>query len=425
MIGLFTFTLSFIPGILLRLAPFKKQITKKQKITLAGSLLCALILNYLCLFFTTKYIGVGSDIMKIDIFAFGVLTSVINIVVLKTHIKEHLFTCGLIMLQDFLVTCFVTYILSIILHLSDIPYLLFIISIYCLAVQLIFYWFFRKIIVETVRPFLFLQADNYWNSIWFVSVIIFISCFFALPLSQMMNSLYTLITIFLQYVVIVVVCRAMINDSLEMKEKLNLEKDLTLQKNHYIELANRIEEARKSRHDFKHHITVINRYLDTNEYEALREYCDELLSRNKLNVSIPYTGNPAVDGIMYHYASIAKEYGIKFDYKKINPPDISDVDLCTLLGNALDNAVTACKNVKENAFIQIVSNGEGAGMQLLIRNSFDGVVKKDKDKDKFLTRKAKGDHGIGISSMYEICQKNDILMKIAYTNDTFDVLFVF
>ena len=120
---------------------------------------------------------------------------------------------------------------------------------------------------------------------------------------------------------------------------------------------------------------------------------------------------------------MAKEHGISFDYKKINPPQISDVDLCTLLGNALDNAVTACKNVKENAFIQVISNGEGAGMQLLIRNSFDGIVKKDKDK--FLTRKTKGDHGIGISSMQEICQKNDILMKIAYTDNTFDVLFVF
>ena len=97
--------------------------------------------------------------------------------------------------------------------------------------------------------------------------------------------------------------------------------------------------------------------------------------------------------------------------------------MCTLLGNALDNAVTACKNVTDNPFIQVIANGEGAGMQLLIRNSFDGVLKKDKDK--FLTRKSKGDHGIGISSMQEICERNDILMKIVHTDNTFDVLFVF
>ena len=410
MMGLLIFTLCFVPGILLRLAPYKKQIGKKQRIILAVLQAAVLILNFLCLFFTTKYIGIGLDVMKIDIFIFGVLASVVNILVLRNHIKEHLFTCGLIMIQDFVVVSGVTYALSSILHLSDIPYLLLIISMYCLTVQLILYWFFRKIIVDTVRPFLTLQADNYWNSIWFISVIIFISCFFTLPLSEMVNSKYTLTTLFLQYIVIIVVCRAMAKDSLQMKEKLQLEKGLSLQQNHYIELATRIEEARKSRHDFKHHITVLHQYLDNQDYDGLREHCDELLSRSKLNVSIPYTGNPAVDGIMYHYASIAKEKGISFDYKKINPPQIPDVDLCTLLGNALDNAVTACMNVKENPFIQVISNGEGAGMQLLIRNSYDGVIKKEKDK--FLTRKTKGDHGIGISSMQEICQKNDILMSI-------------
>jgi hypothetical protein len=60
---------------------------------------------------------------------------------------------------------------------------------------------------------------------------------------------------------------------------------------------------------------------------------------------------------------------------------------------------------------------------VLIRNSYDGVVNK-KD-DKFLTRKTEGDHGIGINSMQEICDRNDILMKIAHTDTTFDVLFVF
>lgn len=54
MIGLLIFTLCFVPGILLRLAPFKKQVSKK-KMGIIGSLQVAvLILNYLCLFFYDK-----------------------------------------------------------------------------------------------------------------------------------------------------------------------------------------------------------------------------------------------------------------------------------------------------------------------------------------------------------------------------------
>ncbi len=428
-VGLIIFTLCFVPGILLRLAPFKESISKKQRIILGVTHSIALLINYFYLYFITQVITIGSDTMKIDIFAFGILASVINILVLRKNTKEQLFACGLIMLQDFMIISAVTYIARRIMFLpgemliNSIDDLLLIISTYCLAIQILLFWFFRRLIVSTVKPFLTLQAKNYWNGIWFVSVFMFLSCFFALPLGELINNKYTLITRLLQYVVIVAVCRTMGRDSLAIKEKMELENGLSLQQNHYMELANRIEDARRTRHDFKHRITTIHQYLDNEDYNGLKEYCNELQSHNNADVSIPYTGNPAVDGIMYHYASIAKENSISFEYKKINPPDISNVDLCTLLGNALDNAITACQNVKDGAFIQVIASGEGAGMQLLIRNSYDGII--NKDNDKFLTRKKEGDHGIGISSMQEICDRNNILMKIAYTDKTFDVLFMF
>ncbi len=422
-IGMFVFTLGFIPGILLRLAPFKKIINKKHRVILAIVHSVFLLINWCFMCSISEYIDFGSGIMKIDIFVFSLLTSLINILVLRAHTKEQLFTSGLVMLQDFIIMSAVTFLMTRIIQFVDISHLLMIISTYCLIIQLIFYWFFRRLIVSTVRPFLSLQAGKYWNGIWFVSMLMFVSCFFALPINYMMDSKHTLMTRLLQYIIIVAVCRTMVNSSLSIKEKMELEKDLSLQQNHYMELANRIEDARRIRHDFKHRITTIHQYLENEDYNGLRHYCNELQTANKADVSIPYTGNPAVDGIMYHYASIAKENGIRFEYKKINPPQISDVDLCTLLGNALDNAVTACKNVKENPFIQVISNGEGEGMQVLIRNSYDGIIKKDKEK--FLTRKSEGDHGIGISSMQEICDRNDILMKIAYTENTFDVLYVF
>ena len=428
-VGLFIFSLCFVPGILLRLSPFKESINKKQLILLCVIHSVVLIINYIYLYCVTEYATIGSDTLKVDIFTFGILASIINILVLRKNTKEQLFACGLIMTQDFIIISAVTYIArrfmlapgEMLINSAD--DLMLIISTYCLAIQILLFWFFKKLIVSTVKPFLSLQSKNYWNGIWFISVFMFLSCFFALPLGELINSKYTVITRLLQYIVIVAICRSMGKDSLAIKEKMELEKGLSLQQNHYMELANRIEDARRTRHDFKQRITTIHQYLDNEDYSGLKQYCNELQSHNNADISIPYTGNPAVDGIMYHYATIAKENGIDFEYKKINPPDISNVDLCTLLGNALDNAVTACKKLKEGAFIKVIASGEGAGMQLLIRNSYDGVIKKDKDK--FLTTKTEGDHGIGVSSMQEICDRNNILMKIVYTENTFDVLFMF
>ena len=194
LINLLIFTLCFVPGIILRLAPFKESISKKQRIVLISIHSAALVINWLSMCFITGAIGVGSDVMKVDIFAFGILASVINLLVLRKHTKEQLFTCGLIMLQDFMIISAVTYIARKLITFVDVSNLVIIVSTYCLAAQILLFWFFRKLIVSTVKPFLSLQAKNYWNGIWFVSVFMFLSCFFALPLGDLINSQYTLIT---------------------------------------------------------------------------------------------------------------------------------------------------------------------------------------------------------------------------------------
>lgn len=63
-------TLFFIPGVLLRIAPFKKLIEKKQKIWTLSAQMCALLFHCVCMDVITKYIGVSPDVLKIDVFAF-------------------------------------------------------------------------------------------------------------------------------------------------------------------------------------------------------------------------------------------------------------------------------------------------------------------------------------------------------------------
>ena len=412
----------FIPGILLRLAPFFTLIDKKKRIKLTIVHSLALISNIVISYFVITHFYDGISFYKGEIFFYGIFVTILNILVLRSRVKEHLFTGGLVMLLDHTINGIIIYVLNLVL--KDIKAEDFLIAIISyMAVHLLAFWLLYRFVVKTVRPFLSIDSNNYWRGIWFVSVVMFFSCFFSLPTQMYIDNINALISRITQFVAIIAICRAMIKDSLAMKEKYEIEKELSLQQSHYCELANRIEETRRARHDLKHRLAIVNSYLDNKNYEGLRDYCNELENHSKVNVTIPYTGNPTVDGIMYHYATVAAENNIRFDYRKINPPEISNVDLCTLLGNALDNAVTACKTIDDNRFISVISNGEGQGMQLLIRNSFDGIV--NKKKNKFISRKKEGDHGIGISSMQDICDRNNILMKIAYTDTTFDVLFIF
>ena len=104
-----------------------------------------------------------------------------------------------------------------------------------------------------------------------------------------------------------------------------------------------MEAEREVRHNFKHQLAALKGFLETGNTEELRQYCDTL-ENQLLNIAeIPYTGNAAADGVLYHYACIAKEENISFEVCcRLDKLSISDTDLCCLLGNVLDNAVTAC-----------------------------------------------------------------------------------
>ena len=86
----------------------------------------------------------------------------------------------------------------------------------------------------------------------------------------------------------------------------------------------------------------------------MRGYCDDLELEEMGKVTIPYTGNAAADGVLYHYGCIARAKNIEFSVccylKDIAIPDTDFVRFC----NALDNAVTAPVSMTENALLKLL-----------------------------------------------------------------------
>ena len=73
-----------------------------------------------------------------------------------------------------------------------------------------------------------------------------------------------------------------------------------------------MEAEHEVRHNFKHQLAALKGFLETGNTEELRQYCDTLENRLLNITEIPYTGNAAADGVLYHYACIAKEENISF-----------------------------------------------------------------------------------------------------------------
>lgn len=164
-----------------------------------------------------------------------------------------------------------------------------------------------------------------------------------------------------------------------------------------------IEEVKKARHNLRQHNNLITACIEKNDIEALREYISKYTKTLPKEIRGGYSANYAVDTIVGWYAEQAKSKKIKFDVdikipSKIN---ISEPELCVVLGNLTENAVNACEKVtKTTPFIKIRGASPSEGTVIFtVDNSC-----KDLPEDFTFSEENSGS-GLGLRSVYDIAQK--------------------
>lgn len=85
------------------------------------------------------------------------------------------------------------------------------------------------------------------------------------------------------------------------------------------------------------------------------------------------TGNIAADIIISDKLRTAAEKNIRTECAlRLPEGDINDTDICTLLSNALDNAINGCEMASGDKYIKIQSVRQGNMLLIELENSFDG-----------------------------------------------------
>lgn len=113
---------------------------------------------------------------------------------------------------------------------------------------------------------------------------------------------------------------------------------------YYAFLAGHIDEVRRMQHDILHHLRVMSGYAQAGDYDRLKEYLDALVEQ------MPDMDGGITAGTMRPIffkilRGTGQKRGIRFNCDAQIPPDLpcTPVDLCTVLGNAMQNAVEACQ----------------------------------------------------------------------------------
>lgn len=408
-----------IPPVFIRYAPFRELVEPKKKRVLFLLYALAVLLIGVCYFLLdVEHVVFYHRVMLIGV---SFLMAGINVLMIPGHWREHWFAAGLAAIHITSSFYGATYLTLHYLPISDPIQMLACSALITCVIFLVFLRFFINSARRVITPFLRIECGDYWKRIWYLPIPLFMAGFFSSSMDSYIDDTYQLITRFFILVATILLSNAIATDHGYMRHRIELAEQLNIQQVYYKGLTERVAEARKSRHDFKHHLAAIRRYIDNDDKTGLTHYWEDLKDYMEHKAEIPYTGNAALDGILYRYMGLASQNQIQFTFSGVlEQLAMPDTDLCVLIGNALDNAFTACMPLEGERFISVDARVDRQEQTIVIRNSFDGIV--EKDGEQILSRKRNHEPGIGLESMEAICEKNGGAMDIRHDENTFSVL---
>lgn len=180
-----------------------------------------------------------------------------------------------------------------------------------------------------------------------------------------------------------------------------------LEKNYYSNLEVTIEAIRDVRHDMKHNVQVMQGLLQQQKYEELAQYLNSIVKAHKNEFDIVLTPNATINALLSSKIYVAKSEHIQFNYTIQDSEYFSEhyFELCTILGNLIDNAIEGCKRVSDfsDRYISLTIENKNCMLYINIENTYDGIYKKEGNH--YITRKTELGHGRGIRSVERIVQK--------------------
>lgn len=211
----------------------------------------------------------------------------------------------------------------------------------------------------------------------------------------------------------------MITLNKEKSDKLILEKQMKNMQEHMTEMEHIYGGVRSMKHDMKNTLSVIMQLVVNEEKQANEELQNYLSELNQTMDRLDFqykTGNSVVDILLnmkYHELTrIMPDIQLNAD-RLLFPENlqIQGYDIGIIIGNALDNAIEACKKLKKNdksaeAFITLSSFTRGKMFFIEVENSFDGKINRKKYSEFPVTdKKDKKAHGIGLSNIKNTAEK--------------------
>lgn len=182
-------------------------------------------------------------------------------------------------------------------------------------------------------------------------------------------------------------------------------KQLDEQHENYERMLSSDRQLREFRHDYKNHMLVVTALLNAGKNDEASEYLETIKITSGVQKRQISTGNFVADAMLNNKNALAEELGIKMSFVGTIPEKgIASSDLCTVLGNLVDNAIENTKRLKGEKYIRIEATARERFFVLSIVNPVNErvVIKNNRIKT---TKSDSKNHGIGLKNVGRIAEK--------------------
>lgn len=189
----------------------------------------------------------------------------------------------------------------------------------------------------------------------------------------------------------------------------------------YQALSRTYADNAKLYHDLHNHIEAIYPCLTRGNIQDAVQYCEELRTPVREISQTVWTGDKAIDYLISSKMALAVQEHIqtKVNVEYPRNTNIRSVDLTTILGNLLDNALEAAETVpKRLRFLHLTVRRINAMLIIKVENGYSEAPTQ-KNGNLLTSKIDKAFHGWGLKSVQTAAERYDGAVNIDYVDGIF------
>lgn len=213
----------------------------------------------------------------------------------------------------------------------------------------------------------------------------------------------------------------------------NLKRDVIIMKqnvelSHLQEMIRNDERQKEFIHDTSNYLKIIESLAEAGENSKIREILRELNYELEKNTLESYSDNLVLNALISEKVTYAKKNNVQIDVflePNIQFGALREIDMISMIGNLLDNAIRGaqeCENFR-TVQIRIFMQNKRNILVVKIVNNCTGKILIENGEIKS-TKKEQGLHGLGIKSVNHTAEKYDGYLEYYIKDEKFVALLI-